>query len=729
MGRTTPPPLVATAIGHRVSQPWPCGGGLLLALSFRWGLLLILNPDTLPPELQQWLRPEAPPPTTTLEELRHELEGQGQTLGEAVTLTTPNGARLLLVPTLDAASRHIMALTLLQPVSSEALADQPERLIVRHTLTLEDWDRDRLLAPLADVVDLAPPPLVPTRLTRLPSPDSLTDGVWFTLEGQWPTPGLTLRYGQILYVDPHQSQLHLLSAWSSPANRLPQWADLEGEGHTDLLVDETLGLEPALRGFRAVSGRDGGIQLVEVTWGQVPLDAGEQAMDYHRVLRLARSGLWQEARDRLTPLKTALAETWNPSAEAQLRTIALHADRSHQQANLDWSLPTQHILALLIDGRWEDALARLEDNPTLLDPLRRRLEVDQGHLWNRIVATISLDDPDPAVFVWGSLALQAQQNSQAAADWLARQPAPASAQQRLRAILTPPPSTPLVTATGNRAVETVTAPRVMPAIAPLTGLIGTAQAIAAPDFSRWYSPATAAIDPLTEAWYTVTVGALHDGQRWRGQLHQGDHAAADLWAAIATDQPTLTLLHWVSVIEARSFSLTLQGIAMNHGQITLLATGPRLDHHSAELPLLAFSPQSLVWLDNTQPQTLGLPDSLIATISAPITRAEMATTLATVPQYQLDLTGNGQPEQVFSLDASILEQIQSLGATVAGTAPKTLIADGQNRLLYSDLDEAQSLVALTNPAYGSSPALLVYQPGGYRLLAWSVEGGRFETMP
>lgn len=707
------------------------GGSLLLALSFRWGLLLMLNPDALPPELQQWLRPQAPPPSTTLEQLRRDLEQRGQTLGEAIPIATPYSSTLVLVPTLDAASGHITALTLLQPSSSQGVTDPPtERLIIRHTLPLEAWDRNQLLAPLANAVDLEPPILAPARLTRLPNPNASTDGGWFTLEGQWPTPGLTLRYGQMLYVDFRQGHLHLLAAWSSPANRLPQWDDLDGEGHPDLLIDETLGLEPALRGFRVMPDQE--MQLVEVNWGQIPLDGGDQAMDYYQALRLARSGLWQDASDRLTSLKTTLAEIWNPSAEAQLRTITHHADRSQQQANLDWSLPTQHVLALLIDGRWEEALARLEANPTLLEPLMRRLEVDQGHLWDRIVATISLSEPDPAVLVWGGLALKAQQNSQAAEDWLARQSTSASTQRRLMTLLTPPGSNPVATtalAADNQTVESMIAPVARPTIAPLTGLIGTAQVVANPDLNRWYTPTTPPTDVPTTVWYTVTIQALHDGQRWQEQLPQGDRALADWWTAATTNQPTLTLLHWISPAEALPFSLTLQGLAMTQGQMTLLATGPRLDSQNATLPLLAFSPQSLVWLDSAQIQTLGLPEPLMTRIFPTIISPALANVLATVPRYGLDLTGNGQPDQVFSLDANTLRQLQTLGAPVSGSAPKTLIANGQNQLLYSDLTEAQSLVALTNPAYSQTPALLVHQPGGYRLLIWSAERGRFETLP
>jgi hypothetical protein len=81
-----------------------------------------------------------------------------------------------------------------------------------------------------------------------------------------------------------------------------------------------------------------------------------------------------------------------------------HGAITRQQAEQDWSTPTQHILALLIDGQWEPALARLEASPELLPTLLNRLGVDQGRLWNRISAAAALPDPPPAVYVWGGLA-------------------------------------------------------------------------------------------------------------------------------------------------------------------------------------------------------------------------------------------------------------------------------------------------------------------------------------
>ena len=211
---------------------------------------------------------------------------------------------------------------------------------------------------LTEVVAIAPPPATP-------------GGSWLTLQGTWQQQGLTLRYGQILHVDPEAQRLTPLASWSSPAHQLPQWADLDGDGPPDLIVDETVGLEPALRGWQVLAGSPPRLQ--PVSWVQVPVDAAGQAGAYQQALRLARGGLWGSAQARLAEFKAAQSQVWNPAAEAQLRLMDRHAAITRRQADQDWSTPTQQILALLIDGRWEAALVQLETTPALGPALLHRL--------------------------------------------------------------------------------------------------------------------------------------------------------------------------------------------------------------------------------------------------------------------------------------------------------------------------------------------------------------------
>jgi len=722
------------------------GGAVLLAFSFRWGLLLMLDPEALP-RWQSWLQPNAAPTTVSLDELRQALAQRDQTLGEPVALnteTTDGAATLLLVPVINQSDGQIVAITLLQRLPGQMhLEKESDRLLQLETIAIAPFSRELILATLESTAPnyrLAPQEFSTTQLTRLPPPPTGLNLAWFTLEGNWAALGLNLRYGQLLVVDIAQPSLHPLTVWSSPANRLPQWEDLDGVGHTDLVVDQTVGLEPKLQGFQLLEAGGLGVpvRLQPLSWVQVPVAAGQRVSDYQKALRLARSGLWQEAGDRLTILKTALADQWNPTAEAQLQLITRHAAIARQQANQDWAMPTQHILALLIDGQWEKALVRLEADPTLLKPLLRRLEVDQGRLWNRIVATTSLPKPELAVYVWGGLMLNAQQNPQAAQEWLARQPISARERQRLAAVLTSPaavaqsPSSSSGATTTTTSSKLVSEPHRPAAIVPIEAVIGTVQPLARLETSRWYVPPDQSTDASLGQWYQVEVQSVKQAQSWisHWQSPTASSNAAVLWSALATEgRPTLTLLRWASHREAVATSLSVRGVAVAQGRVTLLATGSAVE--TSTQPLLAFSKDALVWLDTSQQQAVDLtkaadPLTKVLFSDQATSSQAIANVLGTLQQHTLDLTGKGQPDRVFTLESAALNQLQALGAKIDGTAPKTIILSQDNRLLYSDLTSPQTLVALTNPQQGLPLALLVYRAGEYALLPWSETNQQFE---
>jgi hypothetical protein len=720
-------------------------GTFLLVLSWRLGTLLMLNPEALP-QVQHWFRPAPPTTTLTLEELRQTWVEPGQTLGEGLSIRGSEGDvhQLLLLPILSAADQQIAALVLLErqpPDASNPLG--PDSFQILSTAPLPAWDSETVLAPLAATLPPGQPlPKVfaPTRLTRLPSPPLANELTWLSLEGQWQTPGINLRYGQLLYVDASQKRLELLTVWSSPANRLPQWADLDGLEPSDLVIDETLGLEPRWQGLQILPAATGEprLQVRPVSWTQVPLDAGDQNLAYQQALRLARNGLWRAAHDHLTSLKATLAEQWNPAAEAQLQTAARHAAITSHQAEQDWAMPTQHLIALLIDSRWDEALVKLEDQPTLLEPLLRRLAADQGYLWNRIVTTTALPKPDPAVFVWGGLILKAQQNDSAAASWLDRQPIPPRERQRLVAVLTAPVlnSTIATKAATDAALETSTSPALTgtesssSTVIPIDGVMGTVSPLNQLEVDRWYIPADQPTDASMGQWYSVEVQWLSQGGQWRGGSPQPLASPQDLWQALAhRGQPTLMVKAGLPLQPSVPTPLWIRGVAIANGNIRLLATGMAVE--PATLPGLAFSPDVLIWLEAAQRQRFD-STPVIARLtkmifpSQAVPSQSLTAALASLQLHRLDLTGDGQPEQVFTLDHTSIHQLQSLGANLDGLAPKTLIVNPDDQLLYSDLTSPQQLVAFTHPSQGNPPSLLVYREGNYVLLPWSAKSQRFE---
>ncbi|MEA5450914.1 hypothetical protein VB780_20210 [Leptolyngbya sp. CCNP1308] len=708
------------------------GGLLLLGLSFRLGLRLMLDPEALPQVLARLQRSQqvALPPATSLDDLRQQAKVAQQRVGEPLRLEVSGteGRDLVIVPVLEADSGAIVSLNLFQSEGSEgdlrAIASLPIAALPQDTVR-SPW----LNSPQAPTA--LPDQFAFTQVVPLPAPPVATDGLWLTLEGTWQQQGLTLRYGQLLHVDPQAQRLELLIPWSSPANRPPQWADLDGDGPSDLIVDETVGLEPALRGLQVMPGP----RLQSVSWVRVPVDAGAQAVNYQQSLRLARGGLWHPAQTQLTNLKTTLAQDWNSAAEAQLRLMERHAAITRQQADQDWSTPTQQILALLIDGRWEPALTRLETSPELLPTLLNRLGVDQGRLWNRISAAAALPDPPPALYVWGGLALKAQQNQPtqqdgATPDWLNRQPVPAAARQRLAKVLA------TLTIRQEQSVASVkaagaTAPAQSPsaqvigniALPPFTAFIGQARPIPAPQSG--YAAPGQSLDASLGQWYAIDVRAVHQNQVWQpgaGSI-PAEATPAALWPMVQpAAQASPQLLRWVSSTTGVSAPLTVRGLSRTNGTVTLLATGPATN--ASVLPPLVFSQGSLMWLDASQGQTAE-PGAIAAAAAIFGDPPLPAAGMANVTQHSLDLTGDGQLERVLTWDGAALTQLQNWRGQVETTSPKTIVLDADNRLLYSDIFAPQTLVALTDPAIDGSVGLLVYRAGSYELLLWEPERAQF----
>ncbi len=715
------------------------GGLLLLGLSFRLGLRLMLDPEALPQALAQWQRSQPLTllaPAASLDDLRRQAEAAQQILGDPLGL----GDGFVLVPVLEAETETVVSLALFQSQGGEG------ELRAIATLAIKPLPKDTVLAPFRNSSQMptAVPATFPLRqVVPLSSPPGASDGTWLTLEGTWQQQGLTLRYGHLLHVDSQNQSLTLLEPWSSPANRPPQWADLDGDGPSDLIIDETVGLEPALRGWQVMAGARPRLQ--PVSWLRVPVDAGAKAVTYQQALRLARGGLWHQAQAHLADLKPALAQGWNPAAEAQLRLMERHAAVTQRQAEQDWSTPTQYILALLIDGRWEAALAQLEKSPSLVPAVLGRLGADRGQMWSRISAAAALPDPPPAVYVWGGLAIKAQQTQPnnlagASQDWLDRQLVPALARQRLATVLTALTISQGQTVASAKQNAGGGADAIAPpannleanqpfgaiALAPAAAFIGQGNPIASPPAG--YAAPGQSLDAGLGQWYAVELRAVRQNQGWqRGSLAMPPGAnPAAAWSVVQpAAQAAPQILRWVSSTTGLPAPLTVRGLRLANDNPILLATGPAVMPSSP--PPLVFSQGALMWLDASQgqgPDAGAIAAAATAIFGSQTPPPDWATTLAT--QHSLDLTGDGQAERMLTWNQAALDQLKSWRVQVETTAPKTIVLSQDNRVLYSDMFAPQTLVALTSPETGWPVGLLIYRSGGYDLLSWLVATQRFE---
>jgi hypothetical protein len=201
-----------------------------------------------------------------------------------------------------------------------------------------------------------------------------------------------------------------------------------------------------------------------------------------------------------------------------------------------------------------------------------------------------------------------------------------------------------------------------------------------------------------------------------------------VWSAIAPATQAAQVLGWVSPTHGVPAPLTVRGLTLSNGT-TLLATGPAASGENP-LPPLVFSQGALLWLDDNQSQVADA-GAIAAPVAAAIfgsqaPPADFANALAHLSQHRIDLTGDGQPEQVLTWKDGGLAQLQTWQVPANGDLPKTMILDANQRVLYNDLVTPQTLVALTNPALGGAVGLLVYRAGEYELLSWEAASQRFE---
>ncbi|RMF65380.1 MAG: hypothetical protein D6742_12560, partial [Cyanobacteria bacterium J069] len=181
-------------------------------------------------------------------------------------------------------------------------------------------------------------------------------GGWFLLSGEQRRGNQAIAYGHIGYYDAAQRRIRLLLPWTSLAQR-PRWQAVTGDDAPELVLDQTIGLEPRFTVYQIKPPESGGLLRLEpIALAQPPFPS--QSLE--NALFLARSGLWSAARAWLEGYKTRNPNTWNAAAQAQLDVVAMHAAATRAQADRDRASPSQRFATQIIDGRWAAAIALLQ---------------------------------------------------------------------------------------------------------------------------------------------------------------------------------------------------------------------------------------------------------------------------------------------------------------------------------------------------------------------------------
>jgi len=420
--------------------------------SVRLALKLIYDPTAI-----AWLNnlfpnsstSSASPETTlqSLPEIRASLRQQGLIPGRIIPLSGTSNAAIsaeVLLPvmvntrcpdnlaTLSETCYNLTGLRIYQSRSLKGVLQNQRDRVVNHTRYFSLINQVALVYPteafaVAPLMNSRlniqgssrPLPLMQISRMQMGAPET---GVWLLLTGQQSIGGQTVSYGQIFHYLPEHTHLSLVLQWASSTNQPPTWQEITGGEPPELVLDQSIGLEPNFRIYQVVLNQPnfGPLQLEEISLAQPAINTAT----HQRIFSLVRSGLWTPAGQWLQSVKQEQLDqgkSWPAAAQAQLDVIQLHARVTQAQANRRWASPGQEVLAKIIDGRWASAIATFQAFPGDRQEILRILQQDTGQIDQRIRAALRINPQRSDVQTWAALLLQAQKGNAAARAWLAQQ--------------------------------------------------------------------------------------------------------------------------------------------------------------------------------------------------------------------------------------------------------------------------------------------------------------------
>ena len=726
------------------------GAGTVVGFSLWTSAVLIFRPH--PP---QWLtaylpdgRPWGDAPLQSLADIEAELSGQ-QSLGDLLDLSQLSdaaelqGLQLLpIVETRSPCSRNCDQIVELRLYSSPA-ADSLQLL---DQLRVQGPSEAQVLDPIArgDTGTMGSTHRLPLEALKPLHEEGLPGG-WLTLTGRWHRQGSPVLYGQLLYVDAQTRRLQSVLNWQSPTGRLPAWHNVDQVGLPELLVNQSTGLEPDFYLYRVsrANAANTTTRLQEISLAPLPLPPDTAPEPYQNALFLAKQGLWSEAQALLSPLKTQLAEQWSPDLEQQRQLIMLHAKFSQNQANRDWSQPSQKLLALLLDGQWQAALDPVKAaEPGFERAVLPLLERESARVWQRLSASLKVTPQQPEARLWGALLLLAKENEKAALAWFnPNQQTTLKAEFDAIAQQVAPPALPApAIATGNSsgaASPASTTASTAPSAAA-GGLLGTVAALDRPNLNAWQPPDDDELALTSgQRWYTITVQASYGQQGWQAQLPAlavaSAQGARDLMQTLGLSPGAqLPLLN--PTTGQTGSAIQIRAVQAQGGSIALLASGPSTASGTSWVVATsgqwqspaAIAPQSFWSLWQSQPE---LGDRLAATLQTHLgaeptaLRAAVQQTPALASVRRVNLLNEAESAIVLTLAP---ELVPSLGLTVSDPTVIDLVISPSGELLYSDLwGQSAALVGWLQPPAG--PAALVTRQGDrVELLVWSPQNRQFQ---
>jgi hypothetical protein len=376
-------------------------------------------PEPLQLKIAGWDQPR------TLREITAELTKSGLWLGDQIRLSSDDKKSEFVVPVFQNREdciedcQQIVELRVYRPVQHpyRKTKEQHFQMVSQlPTLGMEDWF---VQEPFVNAqVDVPPPSaaILGFDSVELLSEQAPKEGVWLTLKGERDQVGV---YGQILHYNPRKFSLTAMVPWTSPARELPTWENVTLGGSPELVVNQTIGMEPHYQVYLLEPERNNlsGLKLRALSLTKPVLEARA----YMDALKLAKSGLWSLAVKAMESLGEEAFKD-NSTAQLQRDVMRYHANIFKAQAEQASANTSQQVLSELLDGRWEKAIKTAKASPDDREDVIELLNSDAGQLLRRLAAAIEIDPGNPALQSWNAAMKLARSGKASAIAWLKTQP-------------------------------------------------------------------------------------------------------------------------------------------------------------------------------------------------------------------------------------------------------------------------------------------------------------------
>jgi hypothetical protein len=421
-------------------------------------------PEPLQVKVAGWDQPR------TMKELTADLKKSGLWFGEQIRLSAASHADFV-VPVFqnrdDCADvcQQIVELRVYRSVAHpyNRTKEQHFQMISQlSVLGMEDWF---VQEPFVNAqVDVPPPSAA---ILGFDSVEVLGDqapkeGIWLTLKGERDQIGL---YGQVLHYNPQKSSLTAMMPWTSPARAMPRWENMALGGSPELVVDQTIGLDPLFQIYVLEPDRANlsGLKLRNLSLTKPVLEA----RSYLDALKLAKVGLWSLALESIDSLGEDALKS-NTTSQLQRDVIKYHAQIFKAQSEQPSANTSQQVLADLMDGRWEKAIKAVKATPGDREEVIELLNADSGQLLKRLAAALEIQPGNPALQSWNAAMKMARGGKGSAIAWLKTQPSGGD-RSKLLADIAPalnPTPTPTISPTPVSSPNSMPTPMPSPAILP-----------------------------------------------------------------------------------------------------------------------------------------------------------------------------------------------------------------------------------------------------------------------